>query len=41
MGDHVTAIAEQVIFLASGEKPEGVRVKEDRTSSDPALSADL
>ncbi|WP_417741209.1 phosphate signaling complex protein PhoU [Salipiger sp.] len=41
MGDHVTAIAEQVIFLATGEKPEGVRVKEDRTSSDPALSADL
>lgn len=41
MGDHVTAIAEEVVFLATGTKPHGVRVKEDRTSSDPALSADL
>ncbi|MBV7393284.1 phosphate signaling complex protein PhoU [Mameliella sediminis] len=41
MGDHVTSICEQVIFLATGEKPEDLRVKEDRTSIDPALSPDL
>ncbi|MCR8547161.1 phosphate signaling complex protein PhoU [Salipiger sp. P9] len=41
MGDHVTSIAEQVVFLASGKKPEEARIKEDRTSSDPALSADI
>ncbi|SDG27780.1 phosphate signaling complex protein PhoU [Alloyangia pacifica] len=39
MGDHVTAIAEQAIFLATGEMPKEDRVKEDRTSSDPALSS--
>ncbi|MCC1492660.1 phosphate signaling complex protein PhoU [Cognatishimia sp. F0-27] len=38
MGDHVTAIAEQVVFLTSGAKPEEAREKADRTSSDPRLS---
>ena len=41
MGDHVTAIAEQVVFLATGEKPEDARIKQDRTASDPALSANI
>ena len=41
MGDHVTSIAEQVVFLLTGEMPDEARVKGDRTSSDPALSADL
>jgi phosphate transport system protein len=35
MGDHVTAIAEQVIYLASGELPTDARPKADRTSVDP------
>ena len=34
MGDHVTAIAEQVVFLTSGRKPEEARVKVDQTSLD-------
>lgn len=38
MGDHVTSIAEQVIFLTTGRKPEEARVKADRTSSDMSLS---
>jgi phosphate transport system protein len=33
MGDLVTAIAEQVIYLVSGELPEDERVKADRTST--------
>ncbi|MCJ7872061.1 phosphate signaling complex protein PhoU [Marinovum sp. 2_MG-2023] len=37
MGDHVTSIAEQVIFLVEGELPEE-RVKGDNTSSDKSLS---
>ncbi|SDY26345.1 phosphate signaling complex protein PhoU [Citreimonas salinaria] len=41
MGDHVTAIAEQVVFLTSGRKPDEIRTKSDRTSTDPALSAAL
>lgn len=41
MGDHVTSIAEQVVFLATGQKPEEARIKSDRTSTDPALSAEL
>jgi phosphate transport system protein len=32
MGDHVTSIAEQVIYLVSGERPEEDRVKADVTS---------
>ena len=31
MGDHVTSICEQVIYLVTGEMPEEVRGKEDRT----------
>ncbi|ETA49563.1 phosphate signaling complex protein PhoU [Ponticoccus alexandrii] len=38
MGDHVTAIAEQVIFLTTGEKPDEQRQKADLTSSDLSLS---
>lgn len=32
MGDHVTSIAEQVIYLVTGEMPDEERTKEDRTS---------
>jgi phosphate transport system protein len=32
MGDHVTSIAEQVIYLATGEMPEDTRPKSDLTS---------
>jgi len=32
MGDHVTAISEQVIYLATGSYPEDDRPKEDRTA---------
>lgn len=32
MGDHVTSIAEQVIYLVTGEMPEDGRPKLDRTS---------
>jgi phosphate transport system protein len=38
MGDHVTSIAEQVVFLTSGAKPENEREKADRTAVDPSLS---
>jgi phosphate transport system protein len=34
MGDHVTSIAEQVVYLVTGEKPEESRPKADRTSLD-------
>ncbi len=36
MGDHVTTIAEQVIFLVSGRTPEADRPKHDLTSSSAA-----
>lgn len=32
MGDHVTSIAEQVIYLVTGETPDDIRVKADKTS---------
>ncbi len=32
MGDHVTSIAEQVIYLVTGEMPEDEREKHDKTS---------
>ncbi len=32
MGDHVTSIAEQVIYLVTGEYPDESRPKQDRTS---------
>ncbi|WP_397543120.1 phosphate signaling complex protein PhoU [Roseovarius salis] len=38
MGDHVTNIAEQVIYMVTGEVPEEKRPKEDRTSSDPEVA---
>ncbi|MEL6509293.1 MAG: phosphate signaling complex protein PhoU [Pseudomonadota bacterium] len=34
MGDHVTNIAEQVIYLVTGERPDEMRAKKDRTSVD-------
>lgn len=33
MGDHVTAIAEQVVYLATGKQPDENRPKADSTSS--------
>ena len=33
MGDHVTSIAEQVIYLATGKHPDDARVKADTTST--------
>ncbi|MDU8912093.1 phosphate signaling complex protein PhoU [Aestuariicoccus sp. MJ-SS9] len=38
MGDHVTSIAEQVVFLTTGHKPDEARIKADVTSTDPELS---
>ncbi len=38
MGDHVTAIAEQVIYLVTGNMPEELRPKSDFTTKDPELS---
>lgn len=35
MGDHVTSIAEQVVYLVTGERPEDARPKADRTSETP------
>ncbi|MEP2639390.1 phosphate signaling complex protein PhoU [Roseobacter sp.] len=32
MGDHVTSIAEQVVYLVTGEHPEEARPKADKTS---------
>ncbi len=32
MGDHVTSIADQVIYLVTGEMPDDARPKDDRTS---------
>ncbi|SFN37830.1 phosphate uptake regulator, PhoU [Roseovarius lutimaris] len=39
MGDHVTSIAEQVIYLVSGEMPDDPRPKDDQTSTDPSISS--
>ncbi|WP_439110565.1 phosphate signaling complex protein PhoU [Lentibacter sp.] len=38
MGDHVTAIAEQVVYLVTGEKPEEAREKGDMTSTHAQVS---
>ncbi len=38
MGDHVTSIAEQVIYLVTGEMPDTPRVKMDKTSTDPDIA---
>ncbi len=41
MGDHVTSIAEQVIYLVTGEAPEESREKHDKTSVDPSVAPPL
>jgi len=38
MGDHVTTIAEQVVFLVTGQRDDDARDKGDTTSSDPEMS---
>lgn len=38
MGDHVTSIAEQVIYLVTGDMPDDIRPKQDRTSVDPSVA---
>jgi len=38
MGDLVTSVAEQVIYLVTGEMPDEPRPKGDRTSTDPSIS---
>ena len=38
MGDHVTSIAEQVVYLVTGEMPDAPRVKMDKTSVDPNMA---
>ncbi|MCZ0811097.1 MAG: phosphate signaling complex protein PhoU [Pseudomonadota bacterium] len=40
MGDHVTSIAEQVIYLVTGDMPDDPRPKQDRTSTDPSVAPD-
>ncbi len=39
MGDHVTNIAEQVIYFVTGELPDEARPKGDQTSVDPEAAA--
>ena len=39
MGDHVTSIAEQVVYLVTGQMPDDARPKADTTSTNPELSA--
>ena len=41
MGDHVTSIAEQVIYLVTGETPGEPRVKGDKTSVDSSMAPDV
>ena len=41
MGDHVTSIAEQVVFVVTGEMPKEKRDKADNTSTDVSLSTEL
>lgn len=38
MGDHVTSVAEQVIYLVTGQMPEDHRPKSDKTSADLKFS---
>lgn len=40
MGDHVTSIAEQVIYLVTGEMPEEMRPKDDRTAAFAQIAGD-
>ena len=41
MGDHVTSIAEQVIYIVTGDRPTEERDKFDTTSADAKLSLNL
>ncbi|MFW2587098.1 phosphate signaling complex protein PhoU [Sagittula sp. SSi028] len=41
MGDHVTSICEQVVFLTTGQLPEETRAKLDNTSTDMGPRPDL
>ncbi|MEM7731899.1 MAG: phosphate signaling complex protein PhoU [Pseudomonadota bacterium] len=38
MGDHVTNIAEEVVYLVTGERPDEKRPKEDQTSVDASIA---
>lgn len=38
MGDHVTSIAEQVVYLVTGDTPDEDRPKHDKTSTDPSVA---
>jgi len=38
MGDHVTNICEQIIYLVTGDMPDEARPKSDKTSFDPRVS---
>ena len=38
MGDHVTSIAEQVVYLVTGELPDNPRPKMDKTSTDATIA---
>ncbi|MEM9845554.1 MAG: phosphate signaling complex protein PhoU [Pseudomonadota bacterium] len=38
MGDHVTNICEQIIYLVTGDMPDEARPKGDKTSSDPHVA---
>ena len=41
MGDHVTSIAEQVVYVVTGEMPPEKREKADKTSINAELSQEL
>ncbi|MCR9147167.1 MAG: phosphate signaling complex protein PhoU [Rhodobacteraceae bacterium] len=41
MGDHVTNICEQIIYLVTGDLPDEIRQKKDRTSVDPDASPEF
>lgn len=41
MGDHVTSIAEQVIYIVTGDRPAEEREKNDQTSADANFSLGL
>ncbi len=41
MGDHVTSIAEQVVYLVTGQMPDELRPKHDITSTDADVAPDF
>jgi phosphate transport system protein len=41
MGDHVTSISEQVVFLVTGNMPDEERPKMDSTSQDAFMAPDM